>query len=76
MTITDAAADDGALHLKLMAENVDRVDVYLDQRPRASVDLIGGQADLLVPGAASAHTAHLEGFEVGRLVASTTRDLP
>jgi hypothetical protein len=76
VTITEVAPADGALHLKLTAENVDRVDVYLDQRPRASFDLTGAQADLLVPGAASAHTAHLQGFEVGRLVAGTTRDLP
>ncbi|MFF7791515.1 S41 family peptidase [Streptomyces sp. NPDC007991] len=76
VTITEAAPADGALRLKLTAENIDRVDVYLDQRPRASVDFTGSRADLLVHGAASAHTAHLEGFEAGRLVASTTRDLP
>ncbi|MFI2437238.1 S41 family peptidase [Streptomyces sp. NPDC018693] len=76
VTITEAAPADGALHLKLTAENVDRVDVYLDQRPRASVDLTGGKADVLVPGAAAAHTARLEGYEIGRLVASTSRDLP
>ncbi|WP_432139455.1 MULTISPECIES: S41 family peptidase [unclassified Streptomyces] len=76
VNLTEAVPADGALHLRLTAENVDRVDVYLDQRPRASVDLAGGQADLLVPGAAAAHTARLEGFEIGRLVASTTRDLP
>ncbi|MGP3969864.1 S41 family peptidase [Streptomyces sp. 6N223] len=76
VSLAEAMAADGALHLKVKVKNVDRVDVYLDQRPRASVDMTDGQADVTVTGAASARSARLEGFAGGQLVASTTERLP
>lgn len=76
VSITDAtAADGGALRLKVKATNIDRLDVYVDQRPRASVDLSDGQADVTVPDAAAAHSARVEGFAGGQLVASNTAHL-
>jgi hypothetical protein len=76
VSLAEAMPADGALHLKVMVKNVDRVDVYLDQRPRASIDMTDGQADVTVTGAASARSARLEGFAGGQLVASTTKQLP
>ncbi|MFE7330270.1 S41 family peptidase [Streptomyces sp. NPDC057565] len=70
--VTGATAADGALRLKVKTTNIDRLDVYVDQRPRASIDLADGQADVTVPDAASAQSARLEGFASGRLVASRT----
>ncbi|GAA5705373.1 S41 family peptidase [Streptomyces avermitilis] len=75
VSITDATATDGALRLKVKTLNIDRLDVYVDQRPRASIDLADGQADVTVPGAATARSARLEGFASGRLVASRTEQL-
>lgn len=75
VSITDAISVNGSLKLKVKATNVDRVDVYVDQRPRASVDLTDGQADVTVPVAAAAHSARIEGFEAGHLVASKTKQL-
>ncbi|WP_327281286.1 MULTISPECIES: S41 family peptidase [unclassified Streptomyces] len=76
VSITDAAAAaGGALRIKVKATNIDRLDVYLDQRPRASVDLSDGQADVTVPDAAAAHSARVEGFAGGELVASNTAQL-
>ncbi|MEU8437018.1 S41 family peptidase [Streptomyces sp. NPDC029216] len=76
LSITDAtAAAGGALRLKVKATNIDRLDVYVDQRPRASVDLSDGQADVTVPDAATAHSARVEGFASGELVASNTAQL-
>ncbi|MDX3128575.1 S41 family peptidase [Streptomyces europaeiscabiei] len=75
VSITDAISVNGSLKLKVKATNVDRVDVYVDQRPRASVDLTDGQADVTVPVAAAAHSARIEGFEAGHLVASKTEQL-
>ncbi|MER7465372.1 S41 family peptidase [Streptomyces sp. NPDC097981] len=72
VSITEASTDDGALRLKVKASNIDRLDVYVDQRPRASIDLSDGQADVTVPDAAAAQSARLEGFASGRLVASRT----
>ncbi|MFI9206453.1 S41 family peptidase [Streptomyces sp. NPDC053048] len=76
VTVTDTATGDGALRLRLRTTNVDRVDVYLDQRPRASVDTADGRTDVTVPAAAGALTARLDGFFGGRLVVSTTQRLP
>ncbi|MEU7552786.1 S41 family peptidase [Streptomyces sp. NPDC044571] len=75
VSITDTDTTDGALRLKVKATNIDRLDVYVDQRPRASVDLADGQADVTVPDAANAHSARVEGFASGRLVASRTEQL-
>ncbi|MEV0375484.1 S41 family peptidase [Streptomyces sp. NPDC050636] len=75
LAITDAAQADGTLHLKLKTTKVDRVDVYLDQRPRTSVDLADGQSDITVPGATAAQSVRVEGFADGELVASCTKQL-
>ncbi|MFD7135091.1 S41 family peptidase [Streptomyces sp. NPDC059894] len=75
VSVTDAVSVDGSLTFKVKATNVDRVDVYVDQRPGASVDLTDGRADVTVPVVAAAQSARIDGFEAGRLVASTTRQL-
>ncbi|MFF3500208.1 S41 family peptidase [Streptomyces sp. NPDC003247] len=75
VSVTDAVSVDGSLRIKVKATNIDRVDVYVDQRPGASVDLSDGQADVTVPGAAAARAARVDGFEAGQLVASTTEQL-
>ncbi|MFI1360265.1 S41 family peptidase [Streptomyces sp. NPDC020898] len=70
LTITDATRADGSLRLKLKTANVDRVDVYLDQRPRTSVDIPDGQAEVVVPGATAAESVRVDGFAQGKLVAA------
>lgn len=75
VSVTDAVSVNGSLKLKVKAANVDRVDVYVDQRPYASADLTDGQADVTVPVAAAARAARIDGFEAGRLVASKTEQL-
>lgn len=75
LSITDATAAGGGLRLQVKATNVERLDVYVDQRPRASVDLSDGQADVTVPDAATARSARVEGFAGGELVASRTARL-
>lgn len=75
ISITDATHAGDALQLKVKAVNIDRLDVYVDQRPRASVDLADGQADVTVLDAAAAHSARVEGFADGVLVAIRTEQL-
>ncbi|MFG2295804.1 S41 family peptidase [Streptomyces sp. NPDC048603] len=75
VSITDATPAGDGLRLKVKVTNIDRLDVYVDQRPRASVDLADGQADVTVPDAAAAHSARVEGFAAGELVASETARL-
>ncbi|MFI8305077.1 S41 family peptidase [Streptomyces sp. NPDC085927] len=76
VSVTDAVSVNGSLKLRVKAANVDRVDVYVDQRPYASADLTDGQADVTVPVAAAARAARIDGFEAGQLVASKTEQLP
>ncbi|MFF4443938.1 S41 family peptidase [Streptomyces sp. NPDC001502] len=75
LNIANVARADGSLRLKLTTSNIDRVDVYLDRRPGASVDVPDGQADLTVTGATAARSMRVEGYAVGELVASRTMSL-
>jgi hypothetical protein len=62
----------GALTVQLQVGGLDRADVYVDGRPRASVDLAGADATVTVPGAAGAAAVRVEGLAGGELVASRT----
>ncbi|MGW6575799.1 S41 family peptidase [Streptomyces sp. NPDC054945] len=75
LTIADVTRADGSLRLSLKTANVDRVDVYLDRRPRTSVDIPDGRADVTVPGAGAATSVRVDGFALGELVASSSRRL-
>ncbi|MBL1085225.1 peptidase S41 [Streptomyces actinomycinicus] len=72
VAVTDVSSQNGSLRLKVKSTNIDRLDVYVDQRPRASVDVMDGQVEVTVPGGAAARSARLEGFADGRLVACRT----
>jgi hypothetical protein len=69
----DAKADKttgGSRTLSLRTEGLDRVDVWVDGRPRASVDPSGGKVRVNVPAGA----VELRGFDGGELAAA--RRLP
>jgi hypothetical protein len=66
---------DGTLRLGLEVANVDRADVYVDDRPRGSVDVAGGHATVTVEGVAEAASVRVEGFSDGKLVAARTLEL-
>jgi Peptidase family S41 len=63
---------DGRLTVELVASNLDRADVYVDDRPRASVDLAGGTSAVSVEDAPGAGSVRVEGFSDGKLVAART----
>jgi hypothetical protein len=63
---------DSTLRLELEVANLDRADVYVDDRPRASVDLTGGTATVTVENAAGVGSVRVEGFSDGELVAART----
>ena len=74
----DADADlgaDGMLRLELDVANVDRADVYVDDRPRTSVDVSAGHATVKVEGVPGAMSVRVEGFADGTLVASRFLEL-
>jgi hypothetical protein len=69
---TATPAADGTLTVALEAGGLDRADLYLDGRPRASVDLGGGTATVSLEHAAGAGSLHVEGFSNRELVAART----
>jgi hypothetical protein len=67
-----AVLDAGDLRVDLTVANVDRADVYVDGRPRASVDTPTSDASVSVPGVGQATVVRAEGFADGKLVAART----
>jgi Peptidase family S41 len=72
LEVTATLVADGTLTVALEVSGLDRADVYVDDRPRASVDLAGGTATVTVEEAAGAGTVRVEGFSDGELVAART----
>ncbi len=70
-TVTLAA--DGTLTVDIDTAGVDRADVYVDGRPRASEEVVGtGTLTVTVPGVPGATTVRIEGYLAGDLVAART----
>jgi hypothetical protein len=66
----DVTAHDGGIDLALRTRGLDRVDVYVDDRPRETVDVTDGQHSLSVALAGAGQDAvELRGFLAGELVA-------
>jgi hypothetical protein len=65
----------GRLTVNLEVGNIDRADVYVDNRPRASVDLAGGTSSIDLEDAADAGSLRVEGFADSKLVAARTISL-
>ncbi len=69
---------DGALRVELGVAGVDRADVYVDGRPRASIDVAdvaGGSASVTVENVPGARLVCVEGFSGGELVAKRIVEL-
>jgi len=69
--LTGRAAAGEPLTVKIESAGIDRVDFYVDGRPRQSVDVDPQSAseDVVVPGAEQASELRVEAFDQGRLVA-------
>jgi C-terminal processing protease CtpA/Prc len=67
---------DGTLRLELDTANIDQADVYVDDRPRASVETAADPSLVIVEGVAGARLVRVEGFADGTLVAARTVELP
>jgi hypothetical protein len=60
------------LRLELNVSNVDRVDIYVDARPRASMDVVKSQDAVTLAGIGAAQEVRAEGFAGGVLVVART----
>ena len=76
LQVTVRAADVGSgLKIDLQGTGVDRADIYLDGRPRASADIIDGAASFTVDHVPGARRVRAEGFALGVLVATDEQDV-
>ncbi|SOD98278.1 S41 family peptidase [Blastococcus haudaquaticus] len=73
--LVTATQDDGTLDLQLTLAGIDRVDVYVDGRPRGSRDVADGTTSFAVPDGAGAGVVQVQGFAAGVLVAARTETL-
>ncbi|MGY1776777.1 S41 family peptidase [Geodermatophilus sp. SYSU D00804] len=62
----------GTLTLEVDVVGTDRLDIHVDDRPRASTDVSDGHRTLTVDGAPGARVVRVEGFAAGALVAART----
>jgi peptidase S41-like protein len=74
ITVRRAAAGSG-LTIDIRGAGVDRADIYLDGRPRASADMIDGAASVTVEGVPGTRRVRAEGFAGGVLVTTTDQDV-
>jgi hypothetical protein len=70
-----SSLDGGTLTLQTTTEGIQRLDVYVDGRPRASADVSDGGSTLTVPGVAGAAVVRVEGHAGGELVAARTQQI-
>ncbi len=75
LAVTPSLAADGTLTLQVGTAGVDRLDVYVDGRPRTSADVADGDHVLTVPGVPGANRVRVEGWAADALVAARTEPL-
>jgi hypothetical protein len=75
LVVAATSSADGDLQVELDVAGIDRADVYVDGRPRASLDPAAGQSSATIPGVPGAERVRVEGFANGQLVAADTVNL-
>jgi C-terminal processing protease CtpA/Prc len=75
LRLTPSRGADGTLTLQLTTAGLDRVDVYVDGRPRGSSDVADGDTTLTFAAVAAVATVQVQGFAAGALVAARTQPL-
>jgi C-terminal processing protease CtpA/Prc len=75
LRLTSALDGSGTLTLQLATAGIERLDVYVDGRPRASHDVADGASVVTVTGVAGARVVRVEGHTGGELVAARTQPI-
>jgi hypothetical protein len=65
----------GTLTLQATTKGIERLDVYVEGRPRASADVSDGDSALTVSGVAGATVVRVDGYAGGELVAARTQQI-
>jgi hypothetical protein len=70
LRLTPSLDGSGTLTLQVGTVGIERLDVFVDGRPRASADVSDGDAVLTVTGVPGAARVRVDGYSAGELVAS------
>lgn len=70
LDITKVANSPKARRVEVTTENLQRLDVYLGDRPTVSLDVADGTTSVTIPVEPAAATLDLRGFDDGRLAAA------
>jgi hypothetical protein len=70
LLVTATADGGGDLTIQLQTANLDRADVFVDGRPRASADVSGPTTTLTIANVPGASSVRVDGYAAGALVAS------
>lgn len=76
LAVTATRLPAGRLRLELQVANVDRADVYVDGRPRTSLDISQVTTPVELEGIGTASQVRVEGFADGELVAARMVAVP
>lgn len=72
LQVTATAGAGGALTVALQVAGLDRADIFVDGRPRASIDLSGATATATIAGVPGATAVRVEAYAGGQLAAART----
>ena len=72
LQVTATPGAGGGLKVTLQVANIDRADIYVDARPRGSLNIGGASATFTVSGVAGAKGVRVEGYAAEVLVAART----
>jgi C-terminal processing protease CtpA/Prc len=75
LRLTSSLGGGGTLSLQVTTAGIERLDVYVDGRPRASTDVADGASSVTVSGVAGADVVRVEGYAAGELVAARTQQI-
>jgi hypothetical protein len=75
LRLTSSLDGGGTLTLQVTTAGIQRLDVYVDGRPRASTDVADGASTVTVTGVAGAGVVRVEGYAGGELVAARTQQI-
>src|SRR3712207_1795860 len=75
LRLTSSLDGGGTLTLQVTTAGIERLDVYVDGRPRASTDVADGASTVPVTGVAGADVVRVEGYAGGELVAARTQQI-
>jgi hypothetical protein len=75
LRLTSSLDGGGTLTLQVTTGGIERLDVYVDGRPRASTDVADGASTVTVSGVAGAVVVRVEGITGGELVAARTQQI-